>query len=177
MPEDAPPPTATAWSPERILVRAPNWIGDAVLSLGALRDIHRNYTRARLTLLARPWVADVYRAAGAAFEILTSADHREDRARLRARAGGFDLAILLPNSFASAWSVFAARIPERWGYATDGRGILLTRRARVPRLVRGESQVYYYRAMLAGLGLIVTAVPDVSLACPADWSERAAERL
>src|SRR4029453_16984950 len=65
---------------------------------------------------------------------------------------------------------FAAGIPERWGYATDGRGPLLTRRSRVPPEVRGESQVYYYRGMLAGVGLRVSATPDTSLACPADWA-------
>jgi len=48
--------------PERILVRAPNWIGDVVLSLPALRDLRRRFPTARLEVLARPWVAGLYRA-------------------------------------------------------------------------------------------------------------------
>ena len=46
-------------APERIVVRAPNWIGDVVLSLAAVRDLRRNFPRARIEVLARPWVADV----------------------------------------------------------------------------------------------------------------------
>ena len=68
----------------------------------------------------------------------------------RPRAARSTLAVLLPNSFGSALAAWQAGMPERWGYATDGRGPLLTRRARVPPTVRGRSQVYYYRAMLAG---------------------------
>ena len=67
----------------------------------------------------------------------------------------------------------APAIPERWGYATDGRGLLLTRRCRVPASVRGRSQVYYYRAMLEGLGLATEGPPDASLACPEEWTAEA----
>ncbi|HEX9710150.1 MAG TPA: lipopolysaccharide heptosyltransferase II, partial [Candidatus Thermoplasmatota archaeon] len=73
----------------------------------------------------------------------------------------------------SALTLFMAGIPERWGYATDGRGFLLTRRCPVPAEVRGESEVYYYRAMLAGVGLEVSASPDSSLRAPTAWRERA----
>jgi len=65
----------------------------------------------------------------------------------------------------------------RWGYATDGRGPLLTRKAQVPAAVRGRSQVYYYRAMLAGVGLSVSASPDVSLCPLEEWTARGAELL
>jgi heptosyltransferase II len=81
--------------------------------------------------------------------------------------------VLLPNSFGTAAAAWRAGVGERWGYATDGRGPLLTRRARVPAGVRGHSEVYYYRAMLAGVGLEVSAAPDTSLACPPEWAERA----
>jgi hypothetical protein len=66
----------------------------------------------------------------------------------------------------------ARGIPERWGYATDARGALLTRSCRVSASVGGRSQVYYYRAMLEGLGLPVSGPPDASLACPEAWAER-----
>jgi len=161
-------------APERLVVRAPNWIGDAVLSLGAVRDLRRNFPSARLEVLARPWVAELYRAVAEVDAVLGAQGFRADVASLRGR---FDAAVLLPNSFGSALVAFAARIPERWGYATDGRAPLLTRRPRVPRALRGESQVYYYRAMLAGCGLEVSASPDVSLRCPSDWQERGRELL
>jgi len=158
----------------RLLIRAPNWIGDAVLSFGAVRDLRRNFPEARIEVLARPWVAELYQAVAEIDAVRTAAGFRADVAALR---GAFDAAVLLPNSLGSALQVFAARVKERWGYATDGRGPLLTRRCPVPAEVRGESQVYYYRAMLAGVGLQVSATPDVSLRCPGDWAARGAAML
>jgi heptosyltransferase-2 len=154
---------------ERVVVRAPNWLGDVVLSLPALRDVRKAFPTARLAVMARAWVAEVYRAVPDVDAILESRSHRDDVAALR---GAFDLAVLLPNSFGTALVAWRAGVPHRWGYATDGRGLLLTRRCRVPAAVRGRSQVYYYRAMLEGLGLAIEGPPDASLACPAPWRER-----
>ncbi len=160
---------------ERILVRAPNWIGDAVLSLGAVRDLRRNFPSARIEVLARPSVADLYHAVGEVDGVRIATG----RFRIDARAlrGAFDAVLLLTNSFGTALLAFAAGIPERWGYSRDGRGLLLTRRARVPRGVRGWSEVYYYRGMLAGLGFQVSAAPDVSLRVPEPWKARGAAIL
>jgi len=156
-------------APARILVRAPNWIGDVVLSLAAVRALRRrNFPEARIEVLARPWVAELYRAVPEVDAVRVTTRFRADTGALR---GAFDAAVLLPNSFASALQAWQARIPERWGYATDGRAPLLTRAPRVPPQVRERSQVYYYRAMLAGAGLRVSATPDVSLVCPPEWAE------
>ncbi len=161
-------------APARVLVRAPNWIGDVVLSLGALRDVRRNFPEARLEILARAWVAPLYGALEGLDAVRLSQGIRTDAAAVR---GQFDTGILFTNSFGTAFSMALARIPERWGYATQGRGPLLTRRARVPSEVRERSQVYYYRAMLSGLGLHVSASPDTSLQVPAAWAERGHELL
>jgi heptosyltransferase-2 len=158
---------------ERIVVRAPNWIGDVVLSLGAVRDLRANFPTAKVEVLARAWVADVYRAVPEIDAVRVATGVRTDAAALR---GAFDAAVLLPNSFGSALPAWMAGIRERWGYSTDARRPLLTRAPAVPPQVRGRSQVYYYRAMLAGAGLRVSATPDVSLRCPPDWSA-AGDRL
>jgi heptosyltransferase-2 len=161
---------------DRLLIRAPNWMGDVVLSLAAVRDLRRNFPTARLEVLARPGVADLYRAVTEVDAVrTTTAGFRGDVGTIR--AGSFDAAVLLPNSFGTALQAFMAGVPERWGYGTDGRGPLLTRRARVPPEVRGRSEVYYYRAMLAGVGLVVTASPDVTLRCPEAWGARGAALL
>lgn len=160
--------------PSRLLVRTPNWIGDVVLSLPALRDLRRNFPEARVEVLARPWVSKLYEAVGEVDGIVESRGIRADAGTLR---GHFDAAVLFTNSFGSALSLALAGIPERWGYATEARGALLTRSARVPAAIRRRSQVYYYRAMLAGVGLQVSASPDASLRCPEPWATRAAERL
>jgi heptosyltransferase-2 len=144
------------------------------LSLPALRDVRRAFPHAHLEVLARPWVADLYRAVSEVDAVRESRGHGADAESLR---GEFDRALLLPNSFATAFTVWRAGIPERWGYATDGRGVLLTRRARVPAAVRGRSQVYYYRSMLEGLGIATEGPPDASLPCPEEWGARAADKL
>ena len=159
---------------ERIVVRAPNWIGDVVLSLGAVRDLRRNFPAARIEVLARPWVGGLYGAVSEVDGVRTSTGLRADTDSVR---GAFDAAVLLPNSFASALAVWRAGIEERWGYATDARGPLLTRAGRVSPLLRGRSQVYYYRAMLAAVGLRVSATPDASLSCPPEWARRGEELL
>jgi heptosyltransferase II len=155
--------------PSRILVRAPNWVGDVVLSLPALRDLRRAFPASRLEVLARPWVAGLYAAVPEIDGVVESRGTLADAAALRGR---YDVGLLLPNSFASAFTLWRAGIPERWGYATDARGALLTRACRVSASVFGRSQVYYYRAMLEGLGLAVSGPPDASLACPEAWAER-----
>jgi heptosyltransferase II len=158
----------------RLLVRAPNWVGDVVLSLPALRDLRRAFPAARLSVLARPWVADLYGAVTEVDEVVWSHGVRADVNRMR---GAFDAAVLLPNSLGVALVAWGARIPERWGFATEGRGPLLTRAPRVPRAARGRSQVYYYRAMVEGLGIDTTPPPDASLRCPEDWQARGRELL
>ena len=152
--------------PDRILVRAPNWLGDVVLSLAAVRDLRRNFPESHIEVLARAAVGPLY---GAVAEVDAIRESGGVRADARAISGAFDAGVLLTNSFGSALALRLAAIPERWGYATDGRGPLLTRRARVRPAVRGRSQVYYYRAMLAGVGLRVTADPETGLRPPADW--------
>jgi len=160
---------------ERLLVRAPNWLGDVVLSLAAVRDLRRNFPAARIEVLARSGLAELYRAVPELDAVRESLGVRHDA---RAIGGAFDAALLLPNSFGSALPPFLARIRERWGYATDGRGPLLTRRARVARdALRGLSEVYYYRAMLAGVGLRVSAAPELALECPQAWRDAARPRL
>lgn len=157
---------------DRLLVRAPNWVGDVVLSLPALRDLRRNFPEARMEVLARRRVADLYGAV-AEVDAVRAFDTPGEAVEA---ARGFDLAVLLPNSFAAAWQVFRARVPQRWGRATDGRGLLLTRAVGETSGILGRSQVYYYRAMVAGLGLAVSASPDAGLRCPAEWRS-AGERL
>jgi heptosyltransferase-2 len=155
--------------PRRILVRAPSWLGDAVLALSAVRDLRNNFPDAPIEVVARPWVAELYR-------MVREIDGVREASRFGefvAAARGFDVAILLPNSFGSALQVFAAGVPERWGYATRWRRPLLTRSAPVPSGIRGENEAFRYRALMAGVGLRVSAALNAKLTCPDDWSVRA----
>lgn len=152
----------------RIAIRSPNWLGDVILALPAVRDIRRAFPAARISVLARPSVA-------ALFEAIPEIDAVDEVQGLIQEVGvlrrGFDLAILLTNSFGTALGPLVAGTRARWGYATQGRGLLLTRLARVSGHVPGVSQVNYYRGMLAAMGLPTSGSPDTSMTPPPAWIE------
>lgn len=140
----------------KLLVRATNWVGDAIISVPALREIRRVDPSAQITILARPWVAGLYRREDFCDDVMLYEGGRGAvAARLRERR--FDCAILLPNAFDAALVTWLARIPRRIGYAREGRSLLLTAAIPVPR--PGEipaHQRYYYLELLRRAGWIDT---------------------
>jgi heptosyltransferase-2 len=137
-----------------ILVRAPNWVGDAVMCLPALRAIRGRYPQARIAVLAKPWVAGLYRHETFAAEVIPYDRSRWALARaLRPRK--FDCAILLQNAFDAALIAWLARVPVRIGYNRDGRGLLLTQAIETPK--PGEiprHQRFYYLELLRRAGIL-----------------------
>ncbi|MBI3208333.1 MAG: lipopolysaccharide heptosyltransferase II [Candidatus Solibacter usitatus] len=147
---------------QRILVRATNWVGDAVMSLPALRAIRTHYPQAHISVLALDWVADLYGRESFADEVIPYTARRgagdwsgKWRLACDLRRRKFDGAILLQNAFEAALVVWMAGIPIRAGYARDGRGMLLTHGVAVPR--KGSiprHQSFYYLEMLRQLGVV-----------------------
>ena len=144
--------------PGRVLVVAPNWLGDAVMALPAVADVRRQFAAARLVVAARRSVAPLFNMVPGVDEVITlgwggqplrRAAFGADVQRLAAERP--DVAILLPNSFGTAWLVSRARVPERWGYGTDLRRSLLTRRARRPR--GSVHQGRYYQHLVTQFGI------------------------
>ena len=146
----------------KILVRATNWVGDAVMSLPALRAIRERFPRAEITVVARPWVADLYARERFCDRLIpyTAGRGAADlggkwRTARQLRRERFDCAILLQNAFDAALVSWLARIPVRIGYDRDGRGLLLTNAVAVPR--RGDippHERYYYLELLRRAGLL-----------------------
>jgi len=137
-----------AWA--KILVRGTNWLGDAVMSLPALRAIRRRCPEARVTLLARGWVADLYRREPCADEVLVAPQKRSVLRKQR-----FDAAILFPNSFGAALEARLAAIPRRIGYDRDRRGFLLT--DPIPPPQPGQTpphERFYYLELLRRAGIL-----------------------
>jgi len=160
--------------PERILVRATNWVGDAVMSLPALAAVRNRFPRAHIAVLARPWVAGLYRHEPFADEIIAYQPARFRRGSLwqagrdrivvaaQLRERQFDCALLLQNAFDAALVTALAEIPERIGYARDLRAPLLTRPIERPRAGSiPPHESFYYLELLRRAG----------------WLERLPEKL
>ena len=137
--------------PQRLAIRSPNWLGDAIMALPAMGALRRAYPDAHLAIAAPAAVAPLFREQTNAepTSVLTFTDHRSERATLS--AAGLDAILLMPNSFRSAWTARAAAIRERWGYAAGVRRPLLTRAVARPR--RRVHQAQYYLELVRGLGL------------------------
>ena len=135
-PGDVPAPARADEEPRWLsacVVLAPNWLGDVVMALPALAAV-RAHLGAHLAVAARAPVAPLYAWCRASTKRHARVARRPVAASSRGGATpsacrpAVSTALLLPNSFLSAWIVSQAAIPERWGYATDLRGPLLTRR-------------------------------------------------
>jgi heptosyltransferase-2 len=143
----------------RILVRVPNWIGDAVMCEPALSALHRIFPDAPMTVLARPTIAELLDGHPAVHATVVY-DYDNRHAGLsgkwhlarRLRRDRFDLAVLFQNAFEAALITWMAGIRRRWGYATDGRSVLLSHPIPVPGRAESVHQVRYYMEMLRRLG-------------------------
>jgi heptosyltransferase-2 len=128
-----------------IVIMAPNWLGDAIMAMPALRDVRRHFSGQPLSVAARPSVAPVYHAVPGVDRVIVL-----ERGKESSQIQG-DVAILLPNSFRSAWILKKAGVKERWGYRSDFRRLLLTRSVSKPR--RRVSFPEYYAHLVRGLGV------------------------
>jgi heptosyltransferase II len=116
----------------RILVVAPNWIGDALMAQPLLTRLHEKLPGARIEVLAPPWVGPVARRMPEVAEVIDAPlRHGPLQLRSRWRLGRslgerrYDQAIVLPNSWKSALVPFFADIPLRSGYVGESRYGLL----------------------------------------------------
>jgi len=122
--------------PARVLVVQPNWVGDAILAGPTLRALRQLYPSAHITYLLRRYVKQIYTGMPWFNRLITyrTSGERPRTGRgllnlaARLRAGRFDMAVLLPNSFKMALLCKVAGIPRIVGYDRDGRGFLLTDR-------------------------------------------------
>jgi heptosyltransferase-2 len=143
----------------RLMLRATNWLGDAVMSLPAIRAIRDVFPKTHIAVVARPSVADLYARESTIDAVIPYAAQKNWRDKMDFARGlrlhHFDAAILLQNAFDAALMAWLAGIPHRIGYNRDGRGLLLTRAIAVPEpgdIPRHER--YYYLELLRRAGLM-----------------------
>ena len=149
---------------QKSLVIAPQWIGDAIMTEPLLRRLAARGEV--LTVAALPWVAPVYRAMAAVFEVLEvpfahgGLQWSARRSVARKLQGQFDNAYVCPNSFKSALVPWMASIPRRVGYLGESRYGVLTERLPNPD---GRASMVEFYAALAGNAPEVDLQPKLQL--------------
>jgi len=141
-----------------ILVRGVNWIGDAVMTLPALRALRKAYRGATISLLVKPPVIPVFENNPDIDEIIAYDEKFNGfigklRLSRLLRAREFSMAILLQNAFDAALIAYLARIPKRIGYNRDRRGFLLTDAVPFNGEDRKVHHIAYYLNLLASAGI------------------------
>ena len=139
-----------------VVVRGTNWVGDAVMTIPALRELRRVLPQARITLATRSWAEGLFRDADFLDEIQVYDRGRHDslavlRQAKQWRRRRFDLAVLFQNAFEAALLARLARVPVRLGYATDGRRPLLTHPVALPSWHKRRHELFYYLNLIAAL--------------------------
>ncbi len=143
---------------KKILVRGPNWVGDAMMCVPALDTVRRAFPDSEISLLVRPTVGELFVGHPGVDRVVVY-EHRGMHAGWRGkfklavslRREQYDLALLFQNAFEAALLGVFAGIPLRYGYATDGRRLLLTHPVAPPDGARTVHQVHYYMDMLKPL--------------------------
>ena len=138
------------------------------MSLPALRVVRERFAQAEIGIVGRSYVLDIYREQGIGDELIpydSAGEYRgfvgQEKLIAGLRERRFDVALLLQNAFDAAWLAWRAKVPERIGYARDGRSLLLTTAVKVPR--EGEipaHEKFYYLELLRRAGWL-ERLPDV----------------
>lgn len=139
---------------KRIVVRAPNWVGDAVMSVAAFREVRGLFPNAHITVVSKPGTADIFRDADFVDAVLVY--ERRGLSSFWQQVGEwkqrrFELALLFQNAFEAALVSFLARVPRRIGYDTERRGLLLTHPVAVPSWKNERHEIFYYLNLVAQL--------------------------
>lgn len=140
----------------KIVIRGTNWIGDAVMSVPAMRRVRRLFPDAHIALHTRSWAKDIF-ADSALFDEIIGIDQNSSkvsgtfRQAEELRPHRFDLGVLFPNSFASAFVARLGGIKRRFGYATEGRSFLLNNAIPVPEWKGKRHEHFYYLNLVTEL--------------------------
>jgi heptosyltransferase-2 len=145
----------------RILVRGVNWVGDTVLSYPTVQQLKTFFPKSHLAVLIPSYLVDLWKTfpyvdeiipfqkkggIGSIWEDLNLSQSLKER--------NFDLAVILPRSFRSAFHIYLARIPIRIGYQDEWRSLFLTHGIRRRKEFLHAHRVHYYQKLIEPLGKI-----------------------
>ncbi len=148
-----------------IVIRSSNWLGDAVMSIPAVRAIKMGRPDVHLTILCRDKLADLWKIIPEVDEVLEITPNQGVFSVAKMLRGRFEVGIVLPNSMRTALEIFLARIPRRVGYDRQGRQALLNQLIREPKNAEPpKHQSGHYLRLAKWIGADVSNIgfPDLS---------------
>lgn len=169
--------------PRKILVRAPNWVGDLVMATPALRALRAGFPHARICVAVREGLEPLLEGSPRIDEIvILRNDRKGPSARLREaaalRSRRFDLGLALPDSFSAALFLRMAGVRHAVGYARDGRRFLLHRAVSLPGEAKGRPMLareHHVLGLVEAIGVRSLGTSLELFVTPAE--SRAVERL
>lgn len=153
-------------TPQNIIVKMPNWLGDLVMGTPVLADLRKQFPNARITAMGQSNVAPLLKSDPNIDELfsykrpsgwISHQQHWDIIDNLK--RGKYDLGVLLTNSFSSAWWFWWGNVQNRIGYTGNLRSLLLTKAVPLPRHIETQHLVITYKMLLQPLGIPVSDTP------------------
>jgi heptosyltransferase II len=152
-----------SFTPQNIIVRMPNWIGDLVMATPILSDLRHAYPEAHITAMCRSPICELLKEDPEINELFcfskaSGFGRRIERRNIieKLRKGNYDLGILLTHSFSSAWWFWLGKVHIRLGYECNGRKPLLTHSLPFPKNIQSQHLVITYKMLLDPLGIPIS---------------------
>ncbi len=138
----------------KIVIRGTNWIGDAVMTIPAMRELRRIFPDAEISLHTRNWAQGIFQDVDFIDEILPFEQENNSLQTVRKQAAiwrekKFDLAVLFTNSFQTALLSRLGKARKRFGYKNEGRSFMLTNSFEIPKWKSERHEVYFYLNLIA----------------------------
>ncbi len=154
---------------EKILVRAPNWLGDSVMSLPFVQTLASELPQRTVDIICRASVHDVYRASNAVDQVWTIDEGKSTQFPEEIVNSRYSMALILPKSFRTALQAWRSNIPRRRGFATRFRSPLLTDRVPMDGQDRSIHHAWLYYELLPDSINKPDRLPNVKLSIPQEW--------
>lgn len=165
-----------------IVVRAPNWVGDCIMCLPAIRALKDNRPTDNIIVATRQKLSAVFQNINDINEFISIPDTIQLRNLFKVAAKlktyNFKCGILLTNSFNSALMFRLAGVKELTGYSKDLRGFLLDKKCDFPREGDKKHQRFIYQDLISAfIGEKINKEYSDELAIDSDEKQKTARLL
>jgi heptosyltransferase-2 len=161
-------------------------VGDTILSYPTVQQLKTLFPKSHLAILVPSYLVDLWKTFPYVDEIIPFQKRKgissiwEDLHLSQSlEKRNFDLAVILPRSFRSAFHIYLARIPIRIGYRDEGRSLFLTHGIRRTKEILHVHRVHYYQKLVEPLGEL-GSLPSPQIFLREEdrrWADRALEEL